>query len=133
MAVSNITYDNKVSISTSTLPAANVVRASDMNEIKTVVNNNANSVPRYYAAFSIPIDAVWSASNDVPKYGYRTKVNMTGVTENDFVQLFPNQATNSLGLLSCQNNSLSGGVYVYVNKVPTVVLNFTGAIVTRTE
>jgi hypothetical protein len=41
MAVQTINYANKIDLSTTSTPAANKVSASDMNEIKTVVNNNA--------------------------------------------------------------------------------------------
>lgn len=42
MAISQITYATKSDINTSSAPAANKVSASDLNEIKTVVNGNAN-------------------------------------------------------------------------------------------
>jgi len=38
--MSKITYDDKSDISTSSVPAANKIVAADMNEIKSVVNNN---------------------------------------------------------------------------------------------
>lgn len=43
MAISKITYGNKSAVNTnSSVPAANKVQDSDMNEIKTVVNANAD-------------------------------------------------------------------------------------------
>lgn len=42
MAINEISYDNKSDINTSTTPVQNKVSASDMNEIKSVVNSNAN-------------------------------------------------------------------------------------------
>ena len=43
MAISTITYGNKSAVNAnSSVPAANKVQDSDMNEIKTVVNTNAN-------------------------------------------------------------------------------------------
>ena len=42
MSSTKITYDNKVSLITSTLPAENKITDTDMNQIKTAVNNNAD-------------------------------------------------------------------------------------------
>lgn len=44
MAISQITYATKSDISTTSAPASNKVQASDLNEIKTVVNGNANNI-----------------------------------------------------------------------------------------
>lgn len=46
MAIQKITYNNKVAIHTdSAIPAINKCRADDLNQIKTVVNNNADLIP----------------------------------------------------------------------------------------
>ena len=46
MAISKIQYDNKVAINIdSTIPDINKCNASDLNEIKSVVNNNADEIP----------------------------------------------------------------------------------------
>lgn len=42
MAINTISYDNKSDINTSTTPIQNKVTASDLNEIKSIVNSNAN-------------------------------------------------------------------------------------------
>lgn len=42
MAIVTINYANKSDVNTSSTPAANKVAATDMNEIKSVVNTNAN-------------------------------------------------------------------------------------------
>lgn len=42
MAIVTINYTNKSDVNTSSTPAANKVAATDMNEIKSVVNTNAN-------------------------------------------------------------------------------------------
>lgn len=44
MAISKITYTNKQDLSTTSVADANKVKASDLNEIKTVVNNNADEL-----------------------------------------------------------------------------------------
>ena len=44
MAVQKINYTSKTDLSTTSVPAANKVSASDMNEIKTVTNNNADEL-----------------------------------------------------------------------------------------
>lgn len=41
---SKITYDDKVSLTTSPLPRVNKCTADDLNEIKTVVNSNADEI-----------------------------------------------------------------------------------------
>lgn len=46
MAISKIQYDDKVAINIdSTIPDINKCNASDLNEIKSVVNNNADEIP----------------------------------------------------------------------------------------
>lgn len=46
MAISKIQYDTKVAINIdSTIPDINKCNASDLNEIKSVVNNNADEIP----------------------------------------------------------------------------------------
>lgn len=42
MAINKISYSSKSDINTSSVPATNKVSASDMNEIKSVVNDNAD-------------------------------------------------------------------------------------------
>ena len=44
MAIQKINFDNKVSTITSPLPAINRIRDIDVNEIKDVVNNNADEL-----------------------------------------------------------------------------------------
>lgn len=44
MAIQKINFDNKVSTITSPLPAINRIRDVDVNEIKSVVNNNADEL-----------------------------------------------------------------------------------------
>lgn len=44
MAINTISYDTKSDIETSSVPNNNKVRANDLNEIKQVVNQNANLV-----------------------------------------------------------------------------------------
>lgn len=41
MAIQNISYADKTDLNTTSVPVSNKVRATDMNEIKSVVNNNA--------------------------------------------------------------------------------------------
>ena len=48
MALQNITYTNKATMNeNASIPAINKCQASDMNEIKSVVNNNANALADY--------------------------------------------------------------------------------------
>lgn len=44
MAIQNITYGDKTDLNTTSVANINKVSASDLNEIKSVVNNNANEL-----------------------------------------------------------------------------------------
>lgn len=44
MAIQKITYSNKSNLNTTSVSATNKVSASDLNEIKSVVNNNADLI-----------------------------------------------------------------------------------------
>ena len=44
MAVQKITYGNKTDLNTTSVPDANKIKANDINEIKNVVNNNADLI-----------------------------------------------------------------------------------------
>lgn len=44
MAVQSISYGDKTDLNTTSVPDANKVKASDMNDVKSVVNNNATEL-----------------------------------------------------------------------------------------
>ena len=44
MAIQNISYGDKTDLNTTSVPDANKIKASDLNEVKTVVNNNATEL-----------------------------------------------------------------------------------------
>lgn len=76
MAIQTITYTDKVDLNTdSSIAAINKVVAADMNEIKSVVNNNASelsgiTIPEIKTSRSISATAAYSCKyiNDCDKY-----------------------------------------------------------------
>ena len=61
MATQTITYTNKVDLYTdSSIADINKVKASDMNEIKSVVNNNANEIPIVQNTYGTGTNKVYS-------------------------------------------------------------------------
>lgn len=55
---SRITYDDKISLTTSPLPRANKCTAEDMNEIKSVVNQNATDNDNQHTAIETSINNI---------------------------------------------------------------------------
>lgn len=64
MAVSTITYTDKVDLNTTSVADINKVKASDLNEVKTVVNNNASDLDNIEA---------YSTTETVIGYWYNSK------------------------------------------------------------
>ena len=83
MAINTIGYDNKVALNENPSVAdINKVKAEDMNEIKTVVNANANGVGDISTLNTTATNAVGAineVNNKVPvyEYGYVASSNMT--------------------------------------------------------
>lgn len=80
MALQNITYSNKSTMNeNASVPAVNKCQASDMNEIKTVVNNNANAIVDYVIENDSNTNWKWRkwASGRVELTG---SINYTGIT-----------------------------------------------------
>jgi len=59
MAIQNITFGDKSDLTTTSVADANKIKASDMNEIKSVVNNNATEMGDLY-----PVTLYSNASGD---------------------------------------------------------------------
>lgn len=107
MAIQKITYTNKVAINTDTsVPDINKCKADDLNEIKSVVNNNADEIPS--------IDNLVNVGTSVDTT-YRTNILYShnlcnGINQNYFI----NTATTTCGY-SAGNIGLaiqvSGGNY----------------------
>lgn len=77
MAVQNISYTNKVALNQNAgISDTNKVNASDMNEIKSVVNNNANILQgdTTYSSNEIDTGKIWIDGSSV----YRKVIVLTG-------------------------------------------------------
>lgn len=92
MAVSTITYIDKVDLNTTSVADINKVNASDLNEIKTVVNNNSSELSDVFTNMQVitasktigTINAEWDLYDqafDISSYiptGY-TAIGIVGV------------------------------------------------------
>lgn len=93
---SQITYDDKVSLQTSPLPNANKCTADDLNEIKTVVNENATE-----------LDAVNTVlSNIIGEVQYPTYTNGSDISSDDktYYQKIGNRVFVNLNVKASINN-----------------------------
>lgn len=127
MAINTITYSNKSDInSNSSVPAANKVQAADMNEIKTVVNANANVVGDgdNLVGASTVVDylngrtfrkILWTNNNPTSSFSPQT-VNLTETLDNYdayeiiFLQSTTAQRTFSTGVLPVGYGTIMGMV-----------------------
>ncbi len=66
MAVQTITYTNKVDLNTTAVADINKVNASDLNEIKTVVNNNATALEKTQGTI------LWTNPSPTSSFGAQT-------------------------------------------------------------
>ena len=81
MAISQITYATKSDINTSSTPAANKVVASDLNEIKTVVNGNATNIGDISQLTTTSTNLVGAVNElDAKKEVYSTSETLTNKT-----------------------------------------------------
>ena len=73
MAITKIQYDNKVAINIdSTIPDINKCNASDLNEIKSVVNNNADEIPTKTSDLTNDSGYITKDVNDLTNYVKKT-------------------------------------------------------------
>lgn len=96
MAISKIQYDDKVAINIdSTIPDINKCNASDLNEIKSVVNNNADEIPSNDNLVNVGT----SVDTD-----YRTNILTTKNLFDKNTALLNTGINNSTGIPTTQNN-----------------------------
>lgn len=90
MSQNQITFEDKVAVRESTLPRKNSVTADDLNEIKTVVNNNATD-----AASQVNLNRCTqvTSSNVTHSNGTTIDINVTG--------LFVNTDTQEATVVTC--------------------------------
>ena len=91
MAISTISYSDKSDINTSSTPITNKVSAADMNEIKNVVNTNANTVGDT-ASLNTTSSTIVGAINEVKSdFSWKLLGSVTGDVEitlpNNFIEL----------------------------------------------
>lgn len=119
MAIKNITYTDKESLVTSPLPAENKVADSDMNEIKDVVNNNANELNKNTLQVTTGTGTVnntyisnvennhWERVGKVVTYAFTMTANGTWGTTTGFITGLPKPVANTrfLGVNASNGNA----------------------------
>lgn len=112
MAVQTITYTNKVDLNTTAVADINKVNASDLNEIKSVVNNNASilSTTSQYKFMSGTIKSSDMTSTTIGG----TSGKMATISFNDYFTNTPdvvvsvwNNNAGSYGAVSCATGLVS--------------------------
>ena len=119
MAIKNITYTDKESLVTSPLPAENKVADSDMNEIKDVVNNNANELNKNTLQVTTGTGTVnntyisnvennhWERVGKVVSFAFTVTVSGTWDYTTEFITGLPKPVANTrfLGVNASNGNS----------------------------
>lgn len=140
---SQITYDDKVSIRTSELPNANKCRAEDLNEIKTVVNANANELNEtvqslngtiQYPTYTNGQDISSTRRTYFQKIGNRVFINLNvnvTISANQYLAIFnlpegykPKYEVYAVAVRSGHDNYLQ----IYANPSGTLGLFSSGAL-----
>ena len=92
MAVQTITYDNKVALNENTeIADINKCNASDMNEIKSVVNNNANEFNNYQKNKIV----LWENSDTTTNFETQTITLSESIENFNYYTVLFYQAANS--------------------------------------
>lgn len=105
MAVSTITYSNKVALNENQSVAdINKVKADDMNEIKTVVNNNATETSKNTTDIAnITGTILWTNPN--PTSAFASQTITLSSDDYDMLEIFTSNA-GSFKILKGQNTTL---------------------------
>lgn len=141
-----ITYSNKSTLyANSSIPDANKVNATDMNEIKTVVNNNANETENLVAGLSVYSTTEANTGqtwiNNKPIY---RKVIEFGNLPNNTSKTVAHGISNLENFIKCDfiatrssdkdtlfipyvtfNSNNTGGIVFYINSVNVYVTTVT--------
>lgn len=88
---SQITYDDKVSLKTSPLPNANKCTADDLNEIKTVVNENATELEDIHTSFNNMVTEIYTA----PSMTAQSSISFEDISDYDYVEIFYGQTNKN--------------------------------------
>ena len=106
MSVSSITYSDKSDISTSSVAATNKIVAADMNEIKSVVNNNATELSSALTTLSSitsqpgKVYKAYELYNGVSSGGTDGTVTLSDSSANyDYLEIYfrSNDGTDNIG------------------------------------
>ena len=129
MAISQITYATKSDISTTSAPASNKLQASDLNEIKTVVNGNANNIgdiSQLTTTSEELTDKVWIDNSPIYKKTFKSMGNTGslvqiahGITGLKVITNYTICATNESGVNYFLGNSQYPVYFEYTD--PTYV------------
>ena len=129
MAITKITYSNKVDLNENTSIAnINKVTASDMNEIKTVANNNATNIGDMDNLVG-GTDLVSAIANTLETL----LANINNVTEITFTNSTATLASGAWrdGTNTITTSSLDGGVYLVVSNFFSQFTTGTGNMLGR--
>ena len=129
MAITKITYSNKVDLNENTSIAnINKVTASDMNEIKTVANNNATNIGNMdnLVGGTDLVSAIANISETL-------LANINNVTEITFTNSTATLASGAWrdGTNTITTSSLDGGVYLVVSNFVSQFTTGTGNMLGR--
>lgn len=115
MAVQSISYGNKTDLNTTSVPDANKVKASDMNEVKTVVNNNATELGNTQTSLSNlntystseTLIGKWIDNKDL----YRKVIVINNLPNNTYSNTAHNitnldKVVNTYGIMTSNNETL---------------------------
>ena len=120
-----ITYDDKVSLTTSALPRTNKCTDDDLNEIKQVVNNNADEIDENTININTILQQIINLSNEMK--GNTLYENATGTLGNvtlndnaenyDYIEIFYKTTTRSASIKvqDFSNKTLSLPITVVVS------------------
>lgn len=145
---SQITYDDKVSMKTSSLPEENKCTAGNLNEIKSVVNANATELEEVNTQVSQIIESGSNANGNYVKYAdgtmicYKTEIVTTALNKawgslyqaQDDVILLGNYAQTFLDVPHIQatvNNKQNGSGAIIARIADSTTTSFGGIVLLR--
>ena len=131
-----ITYTDKVALTTSAVPDYNQVEASDMNQIKSAINANAvltdtnttniSANKNMFVTQAIAVANVVSNSDGLASI-YPYKYDLTAsVTANHYARTRPSAEADVSVFTACCDGStqtFAGSIRLYFSKVPTAAFN----------
>lgn len=114
MAVQTITYDDKQYLNQNIdIPATNKVQDTDMNEIKSVVNNNANELINLQAIELFNGSTIGTAtlSDSAENYSY-LEIFFEGANNFSSVKVFEPNNKNVYLIVGWLNNNTNGNIKI---------------------